>query len=96
MGTRKRAGKVSKQSHTHVRATGKTEQHTVKREQLDIIASICGTTRNQVGKVSFEASGVNDSKHDVRNECAERERSSSDSTATAVSDERDSPGNHRL
>ena len=75
-----------------------TAARTVKRNELDIIGSICGTTRNQVGKVSFETSGVNEKQNHVRDECAERERSSSGSTATATaeSDERDSPSNHRL
>ena len=96
MGRGSRAGKVSKQSHTHVRTTGKTEQHIVKRNELDIIGSICGTNRNQVGKVSCETSEY-EKQNDVRTEHDERERSVSGSTTTGESNnERDSTGSHRL
>ena len=95
MGKRVRAGKVSKQSHTHVRTIGKTEQRIVKRDELDIIGSICGTNRNQVGKVSNETSDY-DKQNDDRTECAERERSASGSTTTADSDERESSSSHNI
>ena len=96
MGKRVRAGKQNKLCGT--RNTETICTRTVKRNELDIIGSICGTTRNHVGKVFQETSDYNESKHDDLTECIERERtnSSSCSTATAVSDDRDSDSNHRL
>ncbi len=94
MGRGTKAGKQNKLCGTRNTVTICTR--TVKRNELDIIGSICGTSRIQVGKVSQETSDY-EKRNDVRTECIERERnSSSDSTATAVSDERDSPSNHRL
>ena len=96
MGRGTRAGKTTKQAHTIRRDHPSISVRTIKRDELDIIGSICGTNRNQVGKVSQETSEY-EQQNDVRTECIERERSSgSGSTATAESDERDSPSNHRL
>ena len=98
MGTRKRAGEPK---HI-VRTIAKEIERTVRRNKLDIMSSICGTTRNQVGQVTKVNSQVtydcNESNNDERTKCIERERtnSSSSSTATAVSDDRDSDSNHKL
>ena len=81
-----------KKTKTSTRTTGKITERSVKRDELDIIASICGTTRNQVGKVSFETSGLNEKQNDVRTECTKRERSISSGSTTpdaVESDERE-------
>ena len=85
MGTRKRAGK-QKQRGTY--SDWNTAARTIKRNELDIVASICGTTQNQVGKVFEETSDYNDSKDDGATAADERASEStpidSDTSTTTV------------
>jgi len=89
---------VKKENQKHVRTVWKTVERTVKRSELDTIASICGATRETIGSVICDAI-LTDEYNDDRDECTERERSISDgstTTATAGSDKRDPTTNHRL
>ena len=83
-------GKKTKHNHI-VRTIAKETERTVRRNELDTIASICGTTRNQVGEVltQVETSDWYENDNDKRAEYDERGRtdSSSSISATAVSDD---------
>ena len=59
MGRGSRAGKVAKQPRVIVRTVWKDTERSVKREQLDIIASICGTKREVIGGVISYAIDTN-------------------------------------
>ena len=52
-----RAGKTKQ--YTHVHTVGKTVERSVKRDELDIIASICGTKRENIGGVISYAVDTN-------------------------------------
>ena len=99
----RRASQKEKTKTLHIRGPRSdwtTAARTVKRNELEVIATVCNTTVELVARSQrgVQSTGHYEQKNDVRNECTERERSSSGSTATATaeSDERDSPSNHRL
>ena len=48
-----------KKTKTITRTTGKTAERSIKRDQLDLIASICGTTRDTTGEVQRYATSTN-------------------------------------
>ncbi len=94
MGTRKRAGKQEKQNNI-ARTIWKETERSVKRNELETIAAICGATRNTVGSIICDAT-LSD-EYDDRTERTERSvDDGSRSTATAGSSERDPTTNHRL
>ena len=78
MGRGVRAGKVTKNNH-RVHTVWKDTERSVKREQLDIIASICGTKREVIGSVVSDAT-LTDAYND--NGAAERASDTGTSTAT--------------
>ena len=65
------------------RTIWKTVERTVKREQLDLIASICGTTRDTTGEVQR---GATSTEHDDGAERATSEsvHEQSDTTSTTT------------
>ena len=88
----KKAGKKNK-----ARTIWKDTERSVKRNELETIAAICGATRNTVGSIICNATLTDE--YDDRTERTEYERSTSDgstTTATAGSNERDPTTNHRL
>ena len=60
MGRGKRAGKHQKNNYTHVHTVGKAVERTIKRDELDTIASICGTKREVIGSVISFAIDTNE------------------------------------
>jgi hypothetical protein len=90
-----RGKKAGKKNIT--RTIWKETERSVKREQLETIAAICGATRNTVGSIICNATLTDE--YDDRTERTEHERSTSDgstTTATAGSSIRDPTTNHRL
>ena len=79
MGRGPRAGKKTK-----VRTVFKTVERTVKREQLDIIASICGATRETIGGVISDAVLTNE--YDDRAERTSEPGNGFDTTSTTTGD----------
>ena len=77
------------------RTIWKETERSVKRNELDTIAAICGATRNTVGSIICNATLTDE--YDDRTERIERSvDDGSRSTATAGSSERDPTTNHRL
>ena len=74
MGRGKRAGKTTKSNH-HVHTVKKDTERSIKRNELDIIASICGTKREVIGSVIFQAIDTNE-----YDDGAATERAASEST----------------
>ena len=81
MGRVVRAGKVAKQQHTKVRTIWKDNERSVKRHELDIIASICETKREVIGSVISDAT-LTDAYND--DGAAANERASDTGTSTAT------------
>ena len=79
MGTRKRAGKPKH----NVRTTGNITIRTIKRDELDIIASICGTTRDTTGEVQ-RLTSTNNEYDDGAAERAASESTTVDSDTTST------------
>ncbi len=79
MGRGQRAGKKTKQPHTIVRSVFSTVDRDVKRKQLDVIASICGTDRNSIGKMITDVALTDGYENNENNndERTEHERASS-------------------
>ena len=83
MGTRKRAGK----SKHNVRTVWKSVERTVKRTELDTIASICGATRETIGSVISDATLTdvyNDGAAAAANERASESTTSDSGISTAT------------
>ena len=78
MGRGSRAGKVTKQAGP--RSIFTTTERSVKREQLDIIANICGTKREVIGSVVSDAT-LTDAYND---DGSATERASDTGTSTAT------------
>ncbi len=79
-----RAGKVAKQQHTKVRTVWKDTERSVKRSELETIASLCGATRETIGSVISDAT-LTDEYDDgaaAANERASESTNSGTSTAT--------------
>ena len=81
MGRGPRAGTQEKQNN-RVRTVWKDTERSVKREQLDIIASICGTTRDTTGEVQRRTSNEHD---DGATAAAANERASESSSDSGIS-----------
>ena len=84
MGTRKRAGKQNKAHNNIVRTVWKDTERSVKRNELDTIASICGATRETIGSVISDAT-LTDEYDDgaaAANERASESTNTGTSTAT--------------
>jgi hypothetical protein len=87
MGRGKRAGKQEKQNNI-VRTVWKSTERSVKRNELDIIASICGTTRDITGEVQRRVTSTNNEYDDGAAATDERASEStpvdSDTSSTTV------------
>ena len=81
MGRGTKAGKHQQNKYTHVHTVGKTVERTIKRDELDTIASICGTKREVIGSVNFFAIDTN--QYD---DGTATERAASESTTTVDSE----------
>ena len=76
-----RAGKTKQ--YTHVHTVGKTVERTIKRDELDLIASICGTTRDTTGEVQRRATSTEyDDGAERANSESVHEQSDTTSTTT--------------
>ena len=75
-----RAGKTK--TYTHVHTVGKTVGRTIKRDELDTIASICGTKRETIGSVTSFA--INTNEYD--DGAAATDERASESTTTVDSE----------
>ena len=102
MGRRANQKEKTKTLHTRgPRSDWTTAARTVKRNELEVIATVCNTTAELVARSQrgVQSTGHYEIYNDDRTERTERERSISDgstTTATAGSDERDPTTNHRL
>ena len=84
MGRGVRAGKVTKQPHTITRSDWNTAARTIKRKELDIVASICGTTRDTTGEVQRRTSNYNE-HDDGATAAAANERASESTSDSGIS-----------
>ena len=81
MGRGVRAGKVAKQQRVIVRTVWKETERSVKRIELETIASTCGATRETIGSVISDAT-LSDEYDDGA--AAANERASDTGTSTAT------------
>ena len=81
MGRGSRAGKVTKQAGPRNIFT--TTDRTVKRDELNTIASLCGTTRETIGSVISDAT-LTDAYNDNGAAATANERASDTGTSTAT------------
>ena len=64
MGRRANSGGKQEKQTTIVRTIWKSTERSVKRNELDIIASICGTTRATTGEVQRRVTSTNNEYDD--------------------------------
>ena len=83
MGRGSRAGKVTKNNH-RVHTVWKDTERSVKRDELDIIASICETKREVIGSVISDATLTDAYNDDGAAAAAANERASDTGTSTAT------------